>query len=234
MLKRINKNHQGVIYCLICPKSNKIRYVGQTKQSNPIKRYYQHKYQWTRSKHLSHLNSWIKSLHNENLYPIFNIIENNISLDLLNNKEKDYINLLKINNVCLVNTHEGGEQNYKLFTQKEEWKIKRLETLKTSIPWKEKHIRHSLLMKEKHKTSKVKIGLNSLSPEKKRLAILKASQTSTKPVCSLDNNKNIIKVFNSCLDAADFYNIKDSTHIVRVCKGKSKSGKTHGFYFEYF
>lgn len=226
--------YPGVIYCLKCPKTNLIRYIGQTKQSNPIKRYYQHKYQWTRSTHLSHLNAWIKSLFQENLFPKFEIIENNIPNEELNDKEIKFIELYSSKENNLVNTLKGGEQVYNTFIQKDAWKKKRLETLKTSLPWKEKSKRHSSFMKEKYKNGEIQIGINSLTKEKRKEVILKVAQSRKKSICSTDEFGNTLKVFNSILEARDFYNIKDSTHIVKVLKGKSKSGKTHGIHFEYF
>jgi hypothetical protein len=159
----------GVIYSLSCPKTNTIRYIGQTKQTNPVKRYYQHKYQWSRCENLSHVNAWIKSLFDEKLFPIFNIIESDIPIELLNPREKAYIKLVKACGAKLTNITEGGECDFEKFIQKEEWKLKRAESLKTSVKWKEKHKRHSGLMKDIHSLGIAKVGFKHLSEEKKRV-----------------------------------------------------------------
>lgn len=49
----------------------------------------------------------------------------------------------------------------------------------------------------------------------------------------VDDNYNILEEFLSVKQAAEKCGIKDSTHIVRVCKGKNKSGKTYGLRFIY-
>jgi hypothetical protein len=234
VIEKIKNNMiTGAIYVLKCPISDEIRYVGQTKQANPYKRYYQHKYQWSRSENLSHLNAWIKSLFLKNLVPIFEIIENNINILELNSKEILYIKTYKEQGLNLVNTSEGGEQDYKLFKQKLNWKEKRLNTLKTSSLWKARNKRHSDILKEKHKEPNNKIGFKAMSQAKKDSFKQKCNESRYKKVACIDNTGKIIKTFDSILQAASFYNIKDSTHIVRVCKGKSKSGITHGFKFKY-
>lgn len=223
----------GVIYSLVCPKTGLVRYIGQTKQLNPIKRYYQHKYQWQRSEHLSHLNSWIKSLYKENLFPTFIIIEDCIDITKLDIVEKEYIKFFKAIGARLTNTDEGGKGNITRVLQKDEWKKKRLETLKTSEKWKRRAQRHSEIMKEKHLTGTHKIGFKYLTQEQLEECHRKAGISNGQKICSIDDSGNIIKEFDSIKEAAIFYNIKDSTHIVKVCKGKSKSGKTHGIRFIY-
>jgi hypothetical protein len=93
----------GTIYSLICPITNEVRYIGQTK-CNVHKRFDQHKYQWTRCKNkLSHLNAWIKSLCEKNLRPILNVIESNIDIKNLDSKEIAYIKLFRDRGVDLTN-----------------------------------------------------------------------------------------------------------------------------------
>lgn len=45
---------------------------------------------------------------------------------------------------------------------------------------------------------------------------------------NLDTNE----IFNSIKEATEYYNLKDSTHITRVCKGKQKT--TGGYRWAYF
>jgi len=222
---------KGKIYCLICPKTGKIRYIGQTKQKGN-KRFHQHKYQWSRSNgQLSYVNAWIKGLYNDNLLPIFEIIEDNISEELLNEKEINYIKLFKSSGAILVNIEAGGG-TYKNFTQREDSKIKRLNTLKSSKKWKIRSERHSQIMKDKHKDGVSKIGFKYFSNEKLREMNQISSISRQKKVKGIDLNGESLE-FPSIREAAKFYNIKDSTHIVRVLKGKSKSGMTHNIKFSY-
>lgn len=225
----------GVIYSLSCPKTGLVRYIGQTKQYNPIKRYYQHKYQWSRCEgKLSHVNSWIKSLHEENLFPKFEILENGIDEDNLDKYEMGYILLFKSIGADLTNLQEISElRNYNRFTQKEEWKNKRLKSLETSLKWKERSKRHSDIMKNIHKEGKVKIGFKYLSIQTQQELQKRAHESRKRKICSVNESGDVIKIFNSIKLASEFYNI-DSTHIVRVCKGKNKKGITHGQRFKYY
>lgn len=226
-------NNYGVIYSLNCPKTGLVRYIGQTKQLNPIKRYYQHKYQWNRCNKLSHLNAWIKGLYSESLSPEFNIVEDKININDLNSYEKKYILLFKSIGANLTNSQEGGMVSYKSIKQKDEWKTKRLNTLKISERWRERSERHSIIMKNKYKDHNVKIGFRSLDKSMLKELKQKAVEASKQKICSIDKEGHVIKIFESAKDAAKFYNIKDSTHIIRVCKGKSKSGITHNYRFKY-
>ncbi|MBC7088588.1 MAG: hypothetical protein H5T96_09030, partial [Tissierellales bacterium] len=212
-----------------------VRYIGQTKQYNPIKRYYQHKYQWSRCKgSLSHVNSWIKSLYNENLFPKFEIIEDNIKEEELDKYELGYILLFKSIGTDLTNLQEISEmRNYKRFTQKDEWKKKRLKSLENSDKWKERNKRHSEIIKNKHKEGKSRIGFKYLSDDQKKDLHNRAMKVWQKKVCSINKNGEIIKIFDTIKLAGEFYNI-EPTHITRVCKGKSKSGITHGQRFRYY
>ena len=122
---------------------------------------------------------------------------------------------------------------YTPFKQKEEWKLKRLESLKTSEAWKERNKRHSEIMTKIHAEGKIKIGVKTFTKEQQKEYHERSMEKIRKPVCSKDDEGNILNTFSSIKEAAEFYKIKDSTHIVRVCKGKSKSGKTYGIRFEY-
>jgi group I intron endonuclease len=239
----------GCIYCLIDPKTNLVRYVGQT-IVNPIDRYNHHIYQWKRSiGKITHINSWIKTLDSQNLKPILEIIEDNINEDMLDLREISYIKLFKLVGANLCNHNEGGHGN-RGFKHSIESKLKRLETLKTSTLWKEKHIRHSEIMKQKHKEGTINLGYGHL-PKEDRMKIGKNHSIKMKEihlknpniirsaiesreikVVSLDNNNQIDKIFDSVTKAGKYYTI-DPTHISRICKGKSKSGITHGVKFMY-
>ena len=52
-------------------------------------------------------------------------------------------------------------------------------------------------------------------------------------VCSLTKDGDVDKIFDSATNAGKYYNI-NSTHIIRICKGKSISGITHGYGFRYY
>ena len=76
----------GYIYCLKDPRTDEIRYVGQT-INDPKKRMAQHIHQEKRTTgKLTHVNSWIRNLKQSNLCPIMEILEECV-VEELNNKE---------------------------------------------------------------------------------------------------------------------------------------------------
>src|ERR1035437_1372698 len=124
------------IYSLIDPRTNLVRYVGQT-VVKPEVRYSQHIYQWKRSSgKITHVNSWIKSLVLNGLKPVLEIVENNIPIEQLDSKEISYIQLYKSIGADLCNHSIGGAgtRGYKHSKQSIE---KRKNTLKTSQLWQE-------------------------------------------------------------------------------------------------
>jgi group I intron endonuclease len=236
----------GYIYCLKDPRTSEIRYVGQT-INDPKKRMAQHIHQEKRTKgKLTHVNSWIRSLKQNNLRPIMEILEECV-IDELNNKEIYFIKTFREkHNLC---NHSEGGQGVRGHKMTEESKAKRLITLSTSAAWAEKHKTHSILMKQLYKEGHVKFGYKHLSEERRKEIGLKHGETMKllfkqnpehnksmiskliKPVCLLSKNNDIIRVFRSASEAARKLSIPDSTHVTRVCKGKST--QTHGHKFAY-
>jgi group I intron endonuclease len=236
----------GYIYCLKDPRTNEIRYVGQT-INEPRKRLSQHIHQEKRTKgKLTHVNSWIRNLKQFNLSPIMEILEECLVSEL-NTKEIYYIKIFKKRyNLC---NHSEGGQGIRGYKMTEKSKIKRLITLSTSVAWAEKHKTHSVFMKQLYKEGHVKFGYKHLSEERRKEIGLKHAKTMKlrfkesseqnkkminkiiKPVCLLSEDNNIIKVFRSAAEAARKLKISHSTHVTRVCKKKSK--QTHGYKFAY-
>lgn len=66
------KNSIVFIYTLSDPRTNKVRYVGMSK--NPEKRFKSH-IKESKSGSKNHRCNWVRELLDENLYPIINIIE---------------------------------------------------------------------------------------------------------------------------------------------------------------
>jgi len=239
----------GYIYSLTDPSTNKIRYIGQT-ICKPERRYSQHLYQWKRIHgKINHVNSWIKSLSISNKKPIMTILCE-CSESEINNKEIEYIKTYREAGCNLCNHNDGGNGN-KGYKMNKESIQKRINSCKKSIHWAEKSIRQSAFMKEKHMSGELKFGYAHLSKEK-RIEIGRNHSNTMKqiykqnpekfhnllssrniPTCSLDSNGKIDMIFVSCSDAGRHYGI-DCSHIVRVCKGKSKSGITHGIAFQYY
>lgn len=224
----------GCIYSLNNPITNEIRYIGQT-IVNPRSRYAQHKYQWKRSNKLNKLNQWIKSLADKNLLPSMNIIEDNILIDELDNREIFWLKYYKDLNYKLCNLNEGGKGNrgYKF---SEESKQKRLESLKNSKLWKERSLRHSEIMKEKYKNGHIGFNFNSLSSQEKLEINNKKSRTMKKlyeegllklhckEVLLEKIDGSYSKIFSSATSVSKFLNCSDSL-VNKCCSGELKTLK---------
>jgi len=115
-----------LIYKLIDPKTNQIRYIGKTKKTLR-KRLYEH----LTKRNLTpktHKNNWIKQLLSEGLKPIIETIE---IVTELNWKEREiyHIKKLKSDGIKLTNTTDGGDGA--LGTKQSQESIdKRLKTMK--------------------------------------------------------------------------------------------------------
>jgi len=113
------------IYCLKCPNTNEIRYIGYTCQLL-IKRYRCHLDDVKRTR--SHKTNWIKSLLINDQKPIIESLEDNIkSLEEASRLEVEYIDKYKKLGYNLTNSTSGGEINK---TFDEEVRNKISETLK--------------------------------------------------------------------------------------------------------
>jgi hypothetical protein len=202
----------GCIYSLKDPNSNLVRYIGQT-ICKPNDRYAHHIYQWKRSiGKITHVNSWIKCLAKQNLKPIMEIIEEDITEDVLDLKEINYIKLFKAVGANLCNHSIGGNTN-RGYKASEESKLKRLNTCKTSIVWKEKHIRHSDIMKEKHKQNPHTFGTSRLSLQRrKEIGKLIQDNNPRKRHIKMKNTvTNTILEFNTIKEGVTFFKCNAGT-----------------------
>lgn len=104
------------IYSLCDPITNKIRYIGQTK--NIKNRFYKHIYDAKLNGFKNKRCAWIKSLLNKNLKPILSIVDE-VSIDNWMYWEKYWINEYKALGFDLVNSTDGGEGSYNRIVSKE-------------------------------------------------------------------------------------------------------------------
>lgn len=235
------------IYTLSDPSTGEVRYVGKTCKSLS-NRYSQHIYSWKRSagKRLSHVNARIKSLAVDNKKPIIELVDT-VEDCSWQDAEKGYIRLYKSFGCNLTNLTLGGEgtSGYK---PTEESKNKRLKSLSVSKFWKQKIERHSEIMKDLHKSKTIKFGYAHLDADKRKeigarhsvkmkqkhlenpnlAKEISASRRRAVELITIDGD--FLLEFESLSSAGRALNI-DSTHIARVCKGKSKHA--YGYYFRY-
>jgi hypothetical protein len=95
------------VYSLICPISNKIKYIGQTRQKL-YKRLYKHLREINKNK--SHKNNWLKILEKQNILHKLRIeIIEECAFDKLNEREIYWIKFYKNKGLNLTNMTTGGE-----------------------------------------------------------------------------------------------------------------------------
>lgn len=97
---------QHQIYALVDPRDNEIRYIG--KSVNPQKRLNMHLFYASHGAHTYALR-WIKGLLNNDLQPILRILEENISTDQIDEREKWWIAEGFRRGWRLTNMTEGGD-----------------------------------------------------------------------------------------------------------------------------
>lgn len=231
---------KGLIYSLIDPRDNLVKYVGQT-ISNINKRYNQHLVDYKRR--VCKVNSWIKSLSDIELKPIIEIIEEDIDRNQLDKKEITYIALFKSVGANLKN-HTIGGQGHLGQKMSEKAKQKRKITNKLSERMKEKHKNHSLFMKEAIKSGKLPNPVTYVSRESRKkqgesLKLFRQSHPNAydnvansrrKSVISMDLDGNELMHFKSVKDTAEYYGFSNSG-IADTCRGLYK--QCRGFKFKY-
>lgn len=218
---------KGLIYTLIDPRTNLVRYVGQT-VSKPNYRYAQHIFQWKRCPDkMTHVNSWIKNLYDLGLKPIMEIIEQCVESEL-DNKEIQVIKYFKALGANLCNHSHGGKGVRGVRPTKES-SSKRLETLKTSTAWKERHIRHSHIMKEKHKKGETYLGFSHLSAEDRLKVRHKITESLKQPVMLLHKETGQILTFKSRIELGLHFKCSHSA-VTDFIYGRRNSRKFKDYY----
>lgn len=167
------------IYTLNDPKTNIIRYVGQTCYSleDRLKRH-------LRAKDKSHRTNWIKSLKNLNLKPNIILIEENLTKEECNLLEKYYIKTFRELGVNLVNMTDGGEgsQGFRHSEQSKQLLSKLRRESNT----------------EEHKNYLRLCGIKQWeNATEEELLNNKLNQPNRKTILQCDMNGNIIKEFIS-------------------------------------
>lgn len=209
------------IYTLSCPLSNRVRYIGMTK--NLKERYANHL--CVDSKSSSYKNSWIKSLKSKNLKPIMEELDSSDSLEEIFQLEKYWIAQLKTWGFNLTNLTEGGEGTF--------GNIKTIETrLKLSKSLKEKY------SKESHKLKGIKWDnlrklqkSNETKLNTKVMAELnKTHQTNKKSIIQLSLNLDYIQEYESIKQASDTLTIASSGISIALNKLDKSAG---GFRWQY-
>jgi len=211
-----------IIYKLIDPNTNKIRYVGKTK--NLQKRYYHHCSLAVCNKENTHRSNWIKSLLKNNQKPVIEIIEN-CNKDNWQQKEIYWIKYYS-NKYDLCNHTIGGDGG-KGFSQYKKFKVyqfnKQGKLLNIFNSTKEASIITNTpfegikkCLRGLYKTS------NNYHWSKDKTFKWKKRNHNAKKVLQYDLNNNFIKEFESISKASKILKIQRNS-IKNCCQNKQKT-----------
>lgn len=207
------------IYCLKCPLSNKIRYIGQTRVSLS-KRLGGHLYDSRKRKKekYNHKDNWIFKLSELNLKPIIEEIESfkmTTDLSFVLERETYWILKLKSENIDLLNSTDGGEysiNNNKPF-------INNMKGYENPMFGK----KHTEVTKKAMSDKKVGIYEGKNNPR-------------SKPIYQYDKNLNLVKKWDYAKECCDYLNISRG-NVSTSAKYNSKITKNymirHGFIFSF-
>lgn len=208
----------GYVYKIINKVNNKI-YIGITKYQNPKMRFYKHLAEYKTSSNYSKrpLYEAMKKYGVSNFE--FHIIEK-IKNSELSKREIYWINYYKsyigFDNSNGYNATLGGDKGHNLISKQESDRIIKLYLDGCSQNYISKKTHHSLTTIQK-----------CLKKEK-----IIPRKLQKKKIVQLDKQKNIIRTFDSILEANRYFNKdKHNTKINEVCKGKRKTA--YGFYWKY-
>ena len=169
-----------IIYTLADPLSKEIRYVGLTTRSLK-ERFYQH----CNAKSNSYKYNWIKKLKKKNLKPVIEILDTAENIEELRELEIYWIEQLKHWGFKLVNLTQGGQGSFGY-----------------------KHTAESIIKMKAIIASRPKKPPVKRMTKKEQYNLL--SKNLSKKVIEYSLNGDIIKIWNSRLEAALFYNIRPS------------------------
>lgn len=202
-----------ILYELIDPVTNEIRYVGQT--SMGLKR--------RLSCHISkiektHKKYWINSLLSKNLKPIINEVKVCYSQEEVNLAEIELIDKYKKEGIKLTNLVSGGNvtSGYK-FTEKQKEKMRGRKPHNLGKKVSEKQREEISKSLKEFFILNPKKGIPQSSESKKKIA-----EKNSKKIALVDDDNNVIKFFNSIKEASIQLNLKESS-ICKVCKGERNS-----------
>jgi group I intron endonuclease len=199
----------GVIYGIIDPITNQIRYVGQTINFN--KRKSSHYKTAISNKNNTHVYNWLRSLYDNFIIPEFIILEE-CNIELLDETEIFFINYFRMLGFDLTNSSIGGKSR-RGFKQSEEMK-KKISIIMRGNTWNKGKILPEV--------TKQKMSLSHTGKTHTNISKLKVAKAKIKhkPIIQLSKNDKVIKTFNSAYEASKKLNINRKS-IGNVLAGRS-------------
>lgn len=242
------------IYCLRCPDTNTVRYVGKTINSLE-RRLSKHMAESSLKAQTNHRTNWLRSLKNINKSPIIELLEIVKENEKWEERERAWILFYKNDGANLVNSNDGGDgqhgrkpsQTTKDKISKslmghivsEETRNKKREKKLGSVWTEESKAKISRLHKGRkrpketgEKISKALKGIKRTEEFKKRISQQQLGKEgpNKKEIEKFDKNMNKIKKYTSITQASRENNIAASA-INNCLKGLSKS--SGGFIWKY-
>lgn len=209
---------KGLIYCLICPKTNKPKYVGQTVRTLEI-RLKEHKYKKDKTK--THKSNWINSLLNENLLEQLTIHKlGEYDVDFIDEMEIYWINFFEIQNIKLTNITKGSFGGYLEYTAERKKKISnKLLGIKRK-PLSEERKKQ---IGDYWKGNKNRLGKKHTQKTKDKISNAKKGSIphNIKKIYQFDSNGIFIKEWISATEASKHLKISQG-NITSVANGKRK------------
>lgn len=196
---------KGLIYCIICPIKNEIRYIGLT-TTTIEKRFKKHIREIDKSK--SYKNNWLKTVRHSGLLNKLKIeVIEEVSIDILNERERYWIQYYNDLNFNLTNTTPGGSVGSLGYKHTKE--------AKTKISNRSK-----LPRKKMSSTGRLNIS-KSLIGNKRRLGKTHTKQTKEK----ISNSKKGTKAHNIRI----VYQYDKQFNFIREWESATYIEKTLGF-----
>jgi len=231
------KTDIAYIYALIDPRTNEVKYIGKT--IDPKKRFYQHISERLLYKHYKA--KWIQNLHDQNLRPIFKVLEI-CPLENYEKREAYHISLYDFNQ--LTNSDERGQGNKNrrreiIENAKYNNKIVYQYDLNGNFIKEYKSVReasrqlsisHANITRCCNQIVKHASGF-IFSYKKENPVPIKKPNAVKLPVIEIDSSGNNLKEWKSIMDCSRDTGI-DNGNLSRVCNGKSKHIKGRYFRFK--
>lgn len=220
---------KGYVYCLICPKTNQPRYVGQTVRTLET-RLKEHKYKKDKKK--THKSSWIENLLKEGLLESLIICElGRYDVSEIDDMEAYWMDFFTIQNISLTNIIRGGYGGYREYSEERNKRISLKLTGFKRPPMSEKQKKQ---IGEFWKGNKNRLNKKHTEKTKNKISTTKKGTTAhnSKKIKQYDIEGNFIKEWNSSHEAAKELNLSQG-NIATVASKNGRRKSTGGFIWKW-
>ena len=220
---------KGYVYCLICPKTNQPRYVGQTTRDINL-RLKEHKYK--KDKRKTYKSNWLESLRIDGLLERIVICElGRYDVSDLDDMEAYWMDFFLIQNIKLTNIIRGGFGGYREYSEDRNKKISLKLTGFKRPPMSDKQ---KIQIGEFWKGNKNRLGKVHTIETKNKISNSKKGSIAhnSRKIIQYDIDGNFIKEWNSSCEAARKLNLSQG-NIVSVASENGRRKSTGGFIWKW-